>query len=96
MRIPVRVLAQGLGVAAPVVLEIVKTYSSAQDRQKLDEGAVLQVDVETHESIDATAQNDSERQSSRRLLARIPTAEGKRRVIVVVPPALPDAMKERG
>lgn len=90
MRIPVRVLAQGLGVAAPVVLEILKTYSSVQDRQKLDEGAVLQVDVETHESIDATAQNDSERQSSRRLLARIPTAEGRRRVIVVVPPALPD------
>lgn len=90
MRIPVRVLAQGLGVAAPVVLEILKTYTSAQDRQKLDEGAVLQVDVETHESIDATAQNDSERQSSRRLLARIPTAEGRRRVTVVVPPALPD------
>ena len=88
MRIPVRVLAQGIGVATPVILEILKTYSSPQDRQKLDEGAVLQVDVETRESTEASAHNDSEPQPSRRLLARIPTAEGKRRVIVVVPPDL--------
>lgn len=94
MAIPVGALAKAVGVAAPVLLDILREHSNARDRQKLDEGAVLNVVVETPDSIDASPETDGEMQPTRKLLGRIPRAESQRRVIVVSSPAFTELPPE--
>lgn len=88
MRIPVGALAQGIGVAVPVVLEALKTYSRDADRQNLDEVAILNVDVETPSVTPASVEEDREGYSPKELLTRIPRAQSQRRVIVVSSPGV--------
>lgn len=94
MRIPVDALAKGIGVAAPLVLDILKEYSNSRDRQKLDEGSVLNVVVEAAETTDNSAETDGEPQPMKRLPSKIPNVESQRRVIVVASPAFSEFLPE--
>ena len=60
MGIPVGTLAKAIGIAAPVLLEVLKEYSSGRDRQKLDEDAVVNLVVETPEVTDTSSEKDGD------------------------------------